>query len=131
MIKSIVILLIASIFSINKIYSQVVEVGMSLPDHEFRDVLNYKSKTLRLSDLDKKIIIFDFWGPTCVPCIQALPKLEALQKQYDKEIQIILVNTDSKDSTLRFFASRKRVRMPGLLMITGDSLLNQALPHST
>src|SRR5258705_9201916 len=129
--KKTFVLLIALVLSGNIIYSQaVVKPGKKIPDLEFKDVINYKSKNLKLSELNKKLIILDFWGTTCLPCLEALPGLEELQKQFNDKIQVILVNQQSNDSTLRFFAARKRIRMPDLPLIRGDTLVNKIFPHS-
>ncbi|MEI9912235.1 MAG: hypothetical protein WDO71_22835 [Bacteroidota bacterium] len=41
-----------------------------------------------------------------------------MQKKFNGSIQIILANNESKDSTLRFFAKHKKIKMPALPLIS-------------
>lgn len=91
----ILILLIPIVFTLKSAYgSDSLVVGNSLPEISFHNVKNFESETAKLSDFRGKIVILDFWATWCTPCIANLPKMEALQKEYEKEIQIILVNNE-------------------------------------
>lgn len=47
-----------------------------------------------LSELQGKVILIDFWGTKCVPCIQSFPEMAELQKHYDgKDVVIIGVTS--------------------------------------
>ncbi len=39
---------------------RVLRLGDQAPDYEFTSVLNYKNKTLKLSDFKGKLVILDF-----------------------------------------------------------------------
>src|SRR5438034_9125331 len=71
-------------------------IGHQLPEIVFNSVTNYKSKTARLSDFKGKIIILDFWSSFCGSCINLFPHLDSLQQKFKNDLQIILVNTNSK-----------------------------------
>jgi thiol-disulfide isomerase/thioredoxin len=81
-------------------------------------VLNYPKKELRLSDFRGRMLILDFWNHSCISCIRHFEKWEALQQQFGNKIQFVLVCKEGLDSTLRFFAKRKKIKMPSLPMIT-------------
>ena len=49
-------------------------VDLRLPDLE--------GKPVRLRDLDSDFVLLDFWGTWCKPCLESIPHLVALQKQY-------------------------------------------------
>lgn len=105
-----------------------LNTGDVMPQLHLENVLNYKSPSLSFADFKDKYIILDFWNHSCIPCIAALPKLDSLQRRFDDAIQIVLVNKESSDSTLRFFAKHKKWKMPQLPFITGDRQLHDLFP---
>ena len=36
-----------------------------------------------------KLVLLDFWGTFCVPCVRAIPKLVDLQRRYGPDLQIV------------------------------------------
>lgn len=126
--RAVFLLLLFVTFSISS-SSQALQIGDKVPDVVLQHIINYEKPSLRLSDLKKKLVLLDFWGTGCKACIKDFPKMEALQKAFNDEIQIVLVNDESKDSTLRFFERRKNIPRPALPMVTGDSILSSFFPH--
>lgn len=103
--------------------AQKTGVGQACPDPQLPHVLNYKSGVMRLSQFRPRLVILDFWNTHCLACIKAFPHLDSLQQKFRDQVQIILVNSESREATLAFFAKRKKIAMPGLPMITGDTQL--------
>ena len=58
-----------------------LKVGDYLPDMQLQ-MENYHSPTAKLSDFKGKLLILDFWGTWCTPCVAALPELERLQNEW-------------------------------------------------
>ncbi len=54
--------------------------GRIAPDLELPDTAGVMRK---LSDLKGKVVLIDFWGTWCQPCIRELPHLETLAKAYE------------------------------------------------
>lgn len=108
--------------------AQKLILGQKIPEMEFSNILNYNADKLRISDFKGKLIILDFWNHYCTACIKSFPKLDSLQKAFKNDIQIILVNSESKDSTKRFFEKRPRIKRPDLIIITGDKKLSEMFP---
>jgi len=104
-------------------------VGDEMPDLAFKNVFNSSNAEIKLSNLRGKLVILDFWGVFCVPCIEEFPKLDSLQKMFNSEIQIIPVNPLYKDSIRRFFKNHPKVYLPSLPFITGDTILQKIFPH--
>lgn len=111
------------------VYSQEINVGDCFSKAEF--VANYfPDKSLSESDLKGKWILLDFWSHTCISCLQSFTDLDSFQKEFGNQIQIILVNRESKDSTDRFFSKRKKIHRPNLPFISGDTSLYKRFPHN-
>lgn len=103
--------------------------GDKLPEISFSGVFNYKSDSLATKDLKGKMIILEFWGTSCIPCLESFPKLDSIQKAHGKEVQIILVNSQSKPVIEKFFKTHPGVFLPNLPFITSDTLLHKMFPH--
>lgn len=38
-------------------------------------------------------VIVDFWGPSCQPCLELMPDVEALSQAYDGKVKIVKLNS--------------------------------------
>lgn len=109
-------------FSISiAIKSQSIYTGERWPNLHFKEVWNYQKPDLELADFNGRPIILDFWTHSCKPCIEAFSHLDSLQMQFKDRIQFILINPESKDSTIRFFKRMKKLYVPkNIPMVTGE-----------
>ncbi len=64
------------------------EIGCQLPDFS-TDLLS--GETFRLSDFRGRVVIINFWGTTCAPCVEELPYYEQL-KQNHPEMEILAIH---------------------------------------
>lgn len=71
-----------------------LNIGDKVPDMSF-SMVNYPSKTVKLSSFTNKLVILDFWATWCTGCLHSFPKMDSLQKQYADKLQVLLVNTKS------------------------------------
>ena len=83
--------------SINK----SLEIGDKMPDVQISNIMNWKSKTAKISDFKGKLIILDFWNSFCAGCIAGFPKLDSLQRQFKGRLQVFLVNPANSHETER------------------------------
>ena len=64
------------------------EVGNLLPDFS-TELLS--GETFRLSDYRGRVVIINFWGTTCAPCIAELPYYEQLKRAFP-DVEILAVH---------------------------------------
>ena len=69
----------------------ILYIGNTVPDVSLHQLLNYKDTCANLSDFRGKWILLDFWSIYCKTCLNALPELGALQKEFADKIQILLI----------------------------------------
>jgi thiol-disulfide isomerase/thioredoxin len=74
-------------------------------------------------------VIIDFWDIWCKSCLQAMPKIELLQEQFQGKVQFILVTQNSKEEADELFR-RVKVKRPSVPMIYADSVFHQLFLHA-
>jgi len=111
-----------------------LKIGDKVPDILFRQVLNYSSKTARISDFKGKLLILDFWHSWCTVCVAQFPKLKTLQDQFKDKVVILPVGFDffEKGSIEKLLNKRKgtrlEIQMPTVVQKEHDSLLLRIFP---
>ncbi len=81
------VILIACVFYLYVKYS-AAEDGEVAPDFEATLV---NGESFKLSNLQGKYVLLDFWGSWCPPCRKENPKLVALHKKYGDRLTIVTV----------------------------------------
>lgn len=78
-------------------------VGAAAPDFE---LLQRDGTPIRLSDLQGKVVVVNFWASWCPPCREEMPALQAISQDYaDQGLVVLGVNTtytDSREDALEF-----------------------------
>ncbi|WP_145859778.1 TlpA family protein disulfide reductase [Pedobacter suwonensis] len=114
--------------------SQNYSIGIDkkIPNVFLSKVINYSATGIRLSDLKGKAVILDFWATFCSACLIEFPKMDSFQKQYNKNLQVILINTYSKDTekVLGDFLVHQKSKLSGfsLPIAQSDSTLREIFP---
>lgn len=107
-------------------------IGDTVPDIELTNLINYPSKTARLSDFKGKLVILDFWATWCGPCVAALPKMTTLQKEFGEQIKIIAVTMEGQQKVASFLQKHKAVKeISSIMLQTDDSLMSLTFPHKS
>jgi thiol-disulfide isomerase/thioredoxin len=76
---------------------KALHIGDTVPDITISNILNYKTTSASLSDFKGKLIILDFWSSWCSSCIALFPHLDSLQRSFEGQLQVFLVNTKSAE----------------------------------
>jgi TonB family protein len=76
-------------------------------------VVTLDREFLDLSALKGKVVLLDFWGTWCPPCVAAVSSLRSLQKHHDKDPFVILsVSSDSDEAVVRAFIDKNQMAWP-------------------
>lgn len=70
------------------------------PSPKFVNYENFKGGKTSLDDLKGKYVYIDVWATWCTPCLNEIPALQALEKEYhNKNIQFVSISVDNVDGT--------------------------------
>jgi thiol-disulfide isomerase/thioredoxin len=126
---------ISVLFTLNPgLFSQAVDsnnnlhalsIGDHLPEITVPHIINYKNGSAKLSDFKGKLLILDFWGKICTPCVAELPKMESLQRQFAKDIVIMPVTSNKSQDVIELF-KWKHFQLPS---VVDDRLLVKLFPQ--
>lgn len=108
--------------------SAQVKIGNAIPDIKLNSMLNAHEKTATLADLKGKVIWLEFWATWCGPCVEAMPHLQELQKQFGNKLQVIAISTEKEKRIGQFIANK-----PSNLWFAVDTTdaLSELFPHHT
>lgn len=64
-----------------------------------------------VDDLRGKVVVLDFWGTWCPPCVSAVPSLRDLNKRYSKDPNFMMIGiaTRDDDDTWRSFITANKM----------------------
>lgn len=108
-----------------------LKVGDKVPDIHFTNVINFKDTEVKLSNFKGKAVILDFWATWCGTCIEKIPLLDAYQKEFAKDLQILLVANDDESRVRAFFAKRPELILPSEVVSSESTstYLQSLFPH--
>jgi peroxiredoxin len=84
------------------------------PDFSFT---SSEGEYISLDDLRGKVVVLDFWGTWCPPCVESVPDLRNLQKRYSKEPSFVLISisSDHDEEAWRDFTAKNKMVWPQYL----------------
>lgn len=93
-----------------------------LTDASFEGVTADGEK-IAFADYKGKVVLFDFWGTWCAPCVAKLPKLEKIHAAFKGQgFEIIGVPLDDAETLNEFY---KKKPLPWRNVVDGDSVLKE------
>jgi peroxiredoxin len=81
------------------------------PDFSFTSL---QGEYISLDDLKGKVVLLDFWGTWCPPCVESVPELRNLHKRYSKDSAFVLIgiSSDRDDEVWKDFTDKNRMIWP-------------------
>ncbi|MBB5441272.1 thiol-disulfide isomerase/thioredoxin [Pedobacter sp. AK017] len=93
-------------------------------------MLNWPQPNLKLSELKGKLVLIDFWGTYCGPCINNMPHLAELQKEFKDQIRVVQTTTEDRKTVNDFFKLSKLDTL-NLPTATSDKITKAYFPHGS
>lgn len=94
------------------------EIGRAAPDFVLQKL---GGGTLRLSDLQGKTVLINFWATWCGPCREEMPHLVKVYDQYKDQGFIVLSVDEQEDAnTVQKFVDQYGMRFPVVLDTSGQ-----------
>ncbi|SHG65346.1 Peroxiredoxin [Virgibacillus chiguensis] len=92
----------------------IYDVGDNAPDFQLEQINKYNEReTVRLSDLEGKGVMLNFWGTWCKPCEEEMPYMQKLYPQYkEKGVEIVAVSLDSTELVVHRFVDEYDLTFP-------------------
>ena len=88
---------------------QVDEDAVTAPDFTLNDL---EGKPLKLSSLQGKYVVLDFWGSWCGWCIKGIPKMKEYYTKYQGKFEILGIDCGDKPEKWR--EAVKKYELPWL-----------------
>ena len=72
---------------------------------------------ISLDDLKGKVVLLDFWGTWCPPCVASLPALRSLNKKFTKSEKFVLlgISSDGDEDKWSNFIAKEQMVWPQFL----------------
>ena len=69
---------------------------------------------IALEDLRGKVVLLDFWGTWCPPCVESVPSLRDMYKRYAKEKAFVMISVSVHDEedNWRAFTAKNQMAWP-------------------
>jgi uncharacterized protein (TIGR03435 family) len=88
------------------VHAQALKIGDNLPNYQLKSVVNYKADSFNFKDAKGKILIIEFWGTWCSPCIPALQHLNEIKNKFPNDVFVVGISDDSKERLTKFLTKR-------------------------
>jgi len=76
---------------------------------------NLQGQNMSLQDFKGKVVLADFWGTFCIPCVEALPYLESLHQKYSgRGFSVLGISVDEKSEPVHKVLRQNKTSYPQL-----------------
>src|SRR5690625_2953990 len=110
------LLLVALVFALVTNLNQdkeIYEIGDKAPDFELVQISeNNEQEIIRLSELEGKGVMLNFWATYCEPCEAEMPYMESLYPEYKDDIEIVAVSLDLNELVIHQFIEKYDLTFP-------------------
>ena len=104
--------------------------AVTYPD--FAKAKHIYGEEITAEDLEGKVVLFEYWGINCPPCIAAMPHLQELQKKYGKKgFTVIGAHSQGLTDEVEKFLKKNRITFPVYQSISiPEARCPGGLPHA-
>lgn len=82
----------------------LIEVGSMNPQWSAQTLDN---KIINSADFEGKVVLVDFWGTWCPPCIKSMPDIQKIHEKYDEVVVIGIAVKDEINKVKNFISNKK------------------------
>lgn len=101
------------------------QIGKTIEDFELPAL---EGQALRLSEFRGRVVLLNFWGTWCQPCLEELPEFSALYRSYrDAGMSLIAVSTDADADAVRQVAEHHQ--LTAHFALDGEALAERQGDH--
>lgn len=110
---------VKTITGLEPISGEMLPLGTKAPDWTLP---SSTGKNITLSKLKGKVVLLDFWGTWCLPCIRAMPDIQAIYDHFkSKDVEVIGVSVEMEKAVDPIaFAKRKGFTYP--IVVNGETI---------
>ncbi|MDO5979511.1 TlpA family protein disulfide reductase [Flavivirga spongiicola] len=109
------------IYKITASYKSLLKTSKGRPSPKFFNYINNAGGTTSLDDFRGKYVYIDIWGTGCKPCIDEIPHLEKLEKEYHgKNIEFVSIALDSHEYIDKWKKMIKDKKLGGVQLIADN-----------
>jgi thiol-disulfide isomerase/thioredoxin len=113
---------------VNSVSKVQNSIGQQIYNFDFIDIR--KDSIYNISDFEGKIIILNFWGTYCGPCIEEFPDLKKIESDYFNKVWVIALSDEDVERIMKFvqkiesptivgsFASKKWIELESFRPLT-------------
>lgn len=108
-----------------------LKVGDQLPDFIIPKIIRSSREQANTADFKDQLLIIDFWSIYCTGCIEALPKMDSLQKQFGNQLKILPVTFEAKELVENFWKKNKYIQNLSLPSVVEDQYFSSYFRHTS
>jgi thiol-disulfide isomerase/thioredoxin len=87
---------ILAVCQIPTLAQDMPQAGRPVPQFRIDRVTHFSTSSVTEANFKGKWLFIDFWSPGCITCIQSLPKVNAIQKQFKDNVVWIMVGLNNQ-----------------------------------
>jgi len=126
-LSSITLLILALLISPPSASARRAAVGRPAPVFE---VLTLDGKTTGIEHLKGRVVLIDFWATWCEPCLEELPELNVLYKDFKAQgLEILAISVDRERENIEKFLKEFPLDFP-VIHDKGKKIANRFKPRA-
>jgi len=97
-------------------------VGIFAPDFTLKELGS--DEEIKLSEVEADVVLLDFWATWCPPCVEGLPKIQAVAdwaEENDLSVAVFAVNLEEEADQVQGFMNKHELSMTVLMDADGSA----------